>query len=67
MAIEYKGDKRTFSCDTCGEELQDNHGKTIWHSKDDWDILLDDMREAGWDARKLKDGSYEHTCWDCMN
>lgn len=52
-------------CDECGEELKDKRGSAARYEPDDFDVLVSDLRDAGW--RISKEGSvYEHHCPDCQ-
>lgn len=66
MTIERKAGKIGMSCDTDGQELVGKDGKVIWHDRDDFDILIADAKDNGWDIDKDAQGQWMHTCPDCI-
>lgn len=65
MSIERSKGKIGMNCDSCGDELKRNDTQVL-HDKDDFDILIADARDEGWDITKTKSGVWEHTCPDCI-
>lgn len=66
MSIEQYSGKRQLVCDTCGEGMLKDNGKPALYDRDEFDIMISDAREQGWDITKAADGKYEHTCPDCV-
>lgn len=62
-------------CDECGDEFKDKKGHTARYSPSDFDILIADMKEAGWAYEKEINHQgiskpkpvYSHYCPDCTD
>ena len=65
MSIDTHKGKRYCTCDSCGEELKDEKGKTFLFDRDEFDVFLERLQEEGWSSVKNKIGIWERTCSDC--
>lgn len=61
MTIQKHRGENYVVCDECGCEFTDKRGNTAFYDPKDFDILIDDLREAGWRSyREAK--QWFHTC-----
>lgn len=58
MSIEKYGYKREVTCDGCG------HGFGKSFDADDFDVMIDEAKKAGWKIRKEDEG-WAHYCPSC--
>ena len=67
MTIKYEKNKMFVECDDCGETMKALNGRDTQHyDREDFDILLEDLKDNGWAFKRLDSGKYEHTCDDCQ-
>lgn len=67
MTIKIKAGKMHVECDDCGETMKTLNGKrTQEYDREDFDILIEDLRDNGWVYERGADGKYTHTCFDCQ-
>jgi hypothetical protein len=64
MSFDSHRGKRSCSCDVCGRELRDEKGSPFLFDRDEFDIFLERLREAGWKSQKNAKGEWEHFCED---
>lgn len=65
MSLQTHRGEQACTCDTCGEELKDEKGRTFLFDRDEFDVFLERLKEEGWKSYKLGE-HWEHTCSDCQ-
>ena len=65
MSIQRTHGKMQLVCDTCDEAVVRPNGTRPVYAQDEFDVMIEDAKDAGWVIQKNEKGEWEHTCFDC--